>query len=113
MVGRIAFSQERQEFLGTQVGWRTRAPRIAATMGSAVRLGDDPGLRERSSSPAGPCCKVALDPLVGGLTGDAGALGELRDGVESLGVEGDEAGTFEHGVGDSPGHGGLGRAMPG
>ncbi len=52
---------------------------------------------------------VADDPLVGGLARDACAVGEFSDGVEALGVEGDKAGSFEHGIGDGPGHGGLGR----
>src|SRR5690606_27575845 len=54
---------------------------------------------------------VAVDPLVGGLARDAGAGGELRNGEGSLSVEGDELGSFEHGVGDGPGHGGRGEQI--
>lgn len=78
----------------------------------------DPGRRLRVLSVAGgrpvrervgPTLGVAGDPLVRGLAGDAGAGGELGDGVEAVRVEGDDAGSLEHGVGDGPGHGVVGK----
>ena len=53
----------------------------------------------------GSTVAVALDPGVGRGAGDAEAVGEFGDGVEALGVEGDELGAFEHGIGGGEGHG--------
>lgn len=52
----------------------------------------------------GSAFAVASEPFVDGGAGDAEAVGELGDGVEALGVEGDEASALDHGVGRGKGH---------